>query len=83
MIEIVSTAKFAGMHKLRASGDGRMTVDGPSGFSLKVTLLGGDPCGYGRTGTGTSATLNQGQSITVKDRTEIWTTGQSSTVFVG
>ena len=84
MIEVIATAQFARQHKLRSTGDSLLVVDGPEGFALTVTNLGGDPCGYARVGTGrASGTLRRGQSIVVKDRTEIWTMGTSSTLDVG
>ena len=83
MIEVISTAQFARQHKLRSTGDSLLMVDGPEGFALSVVNVGGDPCGYARLGTGrASGTLRRGESILVKDRTEIWTMGSSSTVDV-
>jgi hypothetical protein len=83
MLEVIATASFARRHKLRATGDSLLMIDGPEGFALDVALVGGDPCGYARVGTGRAAgTLKRGQAITVKDRTEIWTMGASSVLDV-
>jgi hypothetical protein len=83
MIEVIATANFARQHKLRATGDSLLRVDGPAGFALSVMHVGGDPCGYARVGTGrASGTLRRGESILVKDATEVWTMGRSSTVDV-
>jgi hypothetical protein len=82
-VDINANAGF-GRHKLRATGDALLVVDGPAaGFALNVMHAGGDPVGYARVGTGRAAgTLKRGQAITVKDRTEIWTMGTSSTLDV-
>jgi hypothetical protein len=83
VIEVIATALFARRHKLRASGDSLLVVDGPEGFALDVMHVGGDPCGYARVGTGRAAgTLKRGQAITVKDRTEVWTMGARSVLDV-
>lgn len=82
-MDINANAGFGRRHKLRATGDALLVVDGPAGFALNVMHVGGDPVGYARAGTGRAAgTLKRGQAITVKDRVEIWTMGASSTLDV-